>query len=54
MQEGLERASVKPSQEEICHLTEMSPIHHISKVTAPMFFMLGAQVRDSSTFPWWG
>lgn len=45
MQDGLKRASVKPSLEELKHFTEISPISHISKVRAPMFFMLGAKVR---------
>ena len=44
-QEGLRRASVKPTLEELQHLTEMSPIHHVARVKAPMCFMLGAKVQ---------
>lgn len=43
MQEGFKRAAVKPTSEELQQLTEKSPIRYIDRITAPMFFMLGAK-----------
>lgn len=44
LQDGLNRASVKPSFDEMQHFTAVSPVSHIANVKAPMLFMLGAKV----------
>lgn len=45
LQEGLKRFSAEPSPEDLAKFWSMSPIAHISKVSAPMMFMLGAKDR---------
>ncbi|KAF6224683.1 hypothetical protein HO173_012924 [Letharia columbiana] len=41
--EGMRRMQVKPSPEDLQRWREVSPIAHADKVTAPLFFMLGAK-----------
>ena len=43
VQEGMRRMQVKPSPEDLQRWREVSPIAHADKVTAPLFFMLGAK-----------
>lgn len=43
----MQRASVKPSLEEVIHLNEISPIRHINQVEAPLLFLLGAKVSKA-------
>ena len=43
LQEGLKRMQVKPTTQDLQRWREVSPIAHIDKVQAPLFFMLGAK-----------
>ena len=43
LQEGMRRMQVKPTLEALERWREVSPIAHVEKVTAPLFFMLGAK-----------
>ena len=50
-QEGLKRAAVKPSAEDIERFRQVSPIAHVDRVKAPLLFMLGAKDRRCAHVP---
>ncbi len=42
MQAGM---TTQPSPDQLATFREVSPIHHVNKVKAPLLFMLGAKDR---------
>jgi hypothetical protein len=45
LQEGRQRYSGEPSPEDLARFWSVSPVAHISSVSTPMMFMLGAKDR---------